>query len=39
MLFLFPSWIDHSALPYFGQRQRYVLSFNCQIKLFKPADA
>lgn len=39
MLFLFPSWIDHSALPYFGKRQRYVLSFNCQIKLIKPADA
>lgn len=39
MLYLFPSWIDHAALPYFGERKRYVLSFNCQIKLIKPAAA
>lgn len=31
MMIIFPSWVQHSALVYHGQRERYVLSFNCQI--------
>lgn len=32
-LVVFPSWIKHSALPYRGERERYVLSFNSKVKL------
>ena len=32
---IFPSWIPHSALPYHGERDRYVLSFNSRIRLAK----
>ena len=31
MLVIFPSWVQHSALLYRGQRERYILSFNCKI--------
>jgi len=31
MLILFPSWIQHSALPYRGKQDRYVLSANSRI--------
>ena len=31
MMVIFPSWIQHSALVYHGQRDRFVLSLNCQI--------
>lgn len=31
MMIIFPSWIQHSAMVYRGQHERYVLSFNCQI--------
>lgn len=30
---VFPSWIPHSALPYHGQNDRYILSFNSRVKL------
>lgn len=32
-LIVFPSWIQHSALPYHGDRERYILSFNSRIRL------
>lgn len=32
MLVIFPSWIQHSALPYRGRRDRFILSANCKIK-------
>lgn len=32
-LIVFPSWIQHSALPYHGERERYILSFNSRVKL------
>jgi len=35
MMIVFPSWIDHSALPYRGKNDRFILSFNSQIKLIK----
>lgn len=35
MLVIFPSWIDHSAMPYRGTNNRYILSFNSQIRLVK----
>ena len=31
MLIVFPSWVPHSALPYRGQRERYILSANSRI--------
>ncbi|WP_108124180.1 putative 2OG-Fe(II) oxygenase [Saccharospirillum mangrovi] len=31
---IFPSYLKHSALPYFGQQQRVVLAFNAQVHLF-----
>lgn len=31
MMIVFPSWIQHSALPYRGRRERYILSFNSRI--------
>lgn len=35
MLIVFPSWVQHSALPYRGQRERYILSANCQVTVPK----
>jgi uncharacterized protein (TIGR02466 family) len=32
-LIVFPSWIQHSALPYHGEQERYILSFNSRIRL------
>lgn len=32
MLVVFPSWIQHSALPYHGKKDRYILSANCKVK-------
>ena len=32
-LIVFPSWIQHSALPYHGKRERYILSFNSRLQL------
>ena len=32
-LIVFPSWIQHSALPYRGQRERFILSFNSRVRL------
>ena len=32
-LVVFPSWIQHSALPYRGERERYVLSVNSRVRL------
>ncbi|RUM52635.1 MAG: hypothetical protein DSY86_04935, partial [Marinomonas sp.] len=29
----FPSYLRHSALPYFGQKDRVVVAFNCVIEL------
>jgi hypothetical protein len=34
-LIVFPSWIQHSALPYHGERERYILSFNSRVRLAK----
>jgi uncharacterized protein (TIGR02466 family) len=31
MMAMFPSWIQHSALPYHGARDRFVLSFNSKV--------
>lgn len=33
VLLLFPSYLLHSALPYRGQKDRIVISFNCQATL------
>lgn len=33
MLIVFPSWIPHSAMPYSGTRDRYILSANSRITL------
>ncbi|RUM58018.1 MAG: hypothetical protein DSY85_00250 [Marinomonas sp.] len=30
---IFPSYLKHSALPYFGQKDRVVVAFNCVIEL------
>lgn len=30
---IFPSYLKHSALPYFGQKDRVVIAFNCVIEL------
>lgn len=35
MMIVFPSWIQHSALPYRGDRERFVLSFNSKVTLVK----
>jgi uncharacterized protein (TIGR02466 family) len=32
-LIVFPSWIQHSALPYRGEQERYILSFNSKVRL------
>lgn len=32
MMIIFPSWIQHSALIYHGSKERFIISFNCQIK-------
>jgi uncharacterized protein (TIGR02466 family) len=32
-MIVFPSWIQHSALPYRGGRERFILSFNSRVKL------
>ena len=32
-LVVFPSWIQHSALPYHGEQERYILSFNSRVRL------
>lgn len=29
-LILFPSWIQHSAMPYLGKAERVVIAFNCK---------
>lgn len=31
-LLVFPSWVDHSALTYRGQRNRYIIAANCKIR-------
>lgn len=31
LLVIFPSWIQHSALPYRGKKDRYILSANCRV--------
>lgn len=31
MMVIFPSWIQHSALPYRGDRERIVLALNCRV--------
>ena len=33
MMVVFPSWIQHSALVYRGQQDRYILSANCRVKV------
>lgn len=30
---IFPSYLKHSALPYFGQKDRVVIAFNCVVEL------
>lgn len=30
-LIIFPSWILHSAMPYFGEKDRVIMAFNSQI--------
>ncbi len=35
MMIVFPSWIQHSGLPYRGQQERFVLSFNSKVTLTK----
>jgi uncharacterized protein (TIGR02466 family) len=35
MLIVFPSWVQHSALPYRGKKDRYILSANCQVTVLK----
>ena len=32
-LIVFPSWIQHSALPYHSEQERYILSFNSRVQL------
>jgi len=32
-LVIFPSWIQHAAMPYLGETPRYVLSCNCRVQL------
>lgn len=31
MMVVFPSWIQHSAIPYRGEKDRIVIALNCQI--------
>ena len=31
-LIVFPSWLNHKALPYDGERDRVILSFNAQVR-------
>ena len=31
MLFVFPSWVNHSALTYSGNKLRYILSANSKV--------
>jgi uncharacterized protein (TIGR02466 family) len=31
-LFVFPSWVQHSALPYHGQRERIVIALNARVQ-------
>ncbi len=28
-LVIFPSWMYHSSLPHYGEKNRYIISFNC----------
>jgi hypothetical protein len=30
---IFPSWIQHAAMPYHGDRPRYIISANCKVLL------
>lgn len=31
MVIVFPSWVPHSALPYYGKKDRLVIAVNCRI--------
>ena len=31
---IFPSYLKHSALPYFGQKDRVVIAFNCVVDIY-----
>ena len=31
MMVVFPSWLQHNALPYHGQRERYVIAVNARV--------
>ena len=35
MLLLFPNYIQHEQTPYFGQKERVVVAFNCKVILKK----
>ena len=35
LLVVFPSWLQHSALTYRGQQDRYILSANCRVAITK----
>lgn len=32
-LIIFPSYLKHAAMPYFGDKDRIVIAFNCQVNL------
>lgn len=32
MMIIFPSWVQHSALVYRGQRDRIVIALNCKVR-------
>lgn len=32
-IIVFPSYLKHAAMPYFGNKDRIVLAFNCQVNL------
>jgi uncharacterized protein (TIGR02466 family) len=38
MMVVFPSWIQHSALPYYGKRDRVVIALNCKINRIELGD-
>ncbi len=33
-MIIFPSYLKHSALPYFGEQDRIVIAFNCVVEIF-----
>jgi hypothetical protein len=38
-LLVFPSWLPHQAMPYTGQRDRIIISFNASVHRRGMTDA